>query len=121
MIYKPSSLYPNLNEIDILSGDGNTFSAQVNTLGSSVKAYSVNVLSEDGATDILISKSQNLGVEVQNKEQISLTGIVEKNLGGENGVVTFKEKSKKPTTLTAHTEEGQYFQNGKNYQWNIKN
>ena len=120
MIYKPSSLYPNLNEIDILSGDGNTFSAQANTLGSSVKAYSVNVLSEDGATDILISNSQNLGVEIQNKEQISLTGVVENNLSGENSVITFKEKSKKPTTLTAHTEEGQYFQNGKNYQWNIR-
>lgn len=120
MIYKPSQLLPNLNEIDILSEDGNTFSAQVNTLGSSVKAYSVNVLSEDGATDILISNSQNLGVEIQNKEQISLTGIVENNLSGENSVITFKEKSKKPTTLTAHTEEGQYFQNGKNYQWNIR-
>lgn len=120
MIYKPSQLLPNLNEIDILSAEGNKFQAQANTLGNSVKAYSVNIISRDGAADILIRNSQNLGVEVQNKEQLTLNAKVSSSGSRKNDIITFKEVSKKESSLTCITEKGQEFKNGKNYQWNIR-
>lgn len=120
MIYKPSSLFPNLNEIDILSTDGNQFSAQANTLGNSVKAYSINILSGDGAVDILRGTPQNLGVEIQNKKQLLLNTTVTSNESGKNDTISFVEQSKKSTTLICTTEEDQELQNGKDYQWNIR-
>lgn len=116
MIYKASSLSPNLNEIDILSTARNPFQAQVNTLGTSVKAYSVNILSGDGATTILNQPSQALGQEIRNKEQLSLTLTVPKS----GNQVTFVEEGKKGLTTTAKCEDGQTLQNGKDYQWNIR-
>ena len=116
MIYKASSLSPNLNEIDILSTSRNPFQAQVNTLGTSVKAYSVNILSGDGATKILNQPSQALGQEIRNKEQLSLTLTVPKS----GDQVTFVEEGKKGLTTTAKCEDGQTLQNGKDYQWNIR-
>lgn len=116
MIYKASSLSPNLNEIDILSTSRNPFQAQVNTLGTSVKAYSVNILSGDGATTILNQPSQALGQEIRNKEQLSLTLTVPKS----GDQVTFVEEGKKGLTTTAKCEDGQTLQNGKDYQWNIR-
>lgn len=116
MIYKASSLSPNLNEIDILSTFRNPFQAQVNTLGTSVKAYSVNILSGDGATTILNQPSQALGQEIRNKEQLSLTLTVPKS----GDQVTFVEEGKKGLTTTAKCEDGQTLQNGKDYQWNIR-
>lgn len=116
MIYKASSLSPNLNEIDILSTARNPFQAQVNTLGTSVKAYSVNFLSGDGATTILNQPSQALGQEIRNKEQLSLNLTVDSS----GNFVTFKEEGKKGLSATAQCEENQSFQNGKDYQWNIR-
>lgn len=116
MIYKASSLSPNLNEIDILSASRNSFQAQVNTLGTSVKAYSVNILSGDGATTILNQPSQALGQEIRNKEQLSLTLTVDSS----DNSVTFKEEGKKGLSMTAQCEENQSLQNGKDYQWNIR-
>lgn len=116
MIYKASSLSPNLNEIDILSTSRNSFQAQVNTLGTSVKAYSVNILSGDGATTILNQPSQALGQEIRNKEQLSLTLTVDSS----DNSVTFKEEGKKGLSMTAQCEENQSLQNGKDYQWNIR-
>ena len=116
MIYKASSLSPNLNEIDILSTARNPFQAQVNTLGTSVKAYSVNFLSGDGATTILNQPSQALGQEIRNKEQLSLNLTVDSS----GNFVTFKEEGKKGLSATAWCEENQSFQNGKDYQWNIR-
>lgn len=116
MIYKASSLSPNLNEIDILSASRNSFQAQVNTLGTSVKAYSVNILSGDGATTILNQPSQALGQEIRNKEQLSLTLTVDSS----DNSVTFKEEGKKGLSATAQCEENQSLQNGKDYQWNIR-
>ena len=120
MIYKASSLSPNLNEIDILSADGNPFSAQVNTLGTSVKAYSINVLSGDGTTTILNQPAQELGQEVRNKEQLSLTMTVQKGSNNSNDTVTIKEEGKKGLSSTTKLEEDQTLQNGKDYQWNIR-
>lgn len=116
MIYKTSSLSPNLNEIDILSTSRNPFQAQVNTLGTSVKAYSVNILSGDGATTILNQPSQALGQEIRNKEQLSLNLTVDSS----GNSVTFKEEGKKGLSTTAQCEENQSLQNGKDYQWNIR-
>lgn len=116
MIYKASSLSPNLNEIDILSTARNPFQAQVNTLGTSVKAYSVNFLSGDGATTILNQPSQALGQEIRNKEQLSLNLTADSS----GNFVTFKEEGKKGLSATAQCEENQSFQNGKDYQWNIR-
>lgn len=116
MIYKASSLSPNLNEIDILSTARNPFQAQVNTLGTSVKAYSVNFLSGDGTTTILNQPSQALGQEIRNKEQLSLNLTVDSS----GNFVTFKEEGKKGLSATAQCEENQSFQNGKDYQWNIR-
>lgn len=116
MIYKASSLSPNLNEIDILSTTRNPFQAQVNTLGTSVKAYSINFLSGDGATMILNQPSQALGQEIRNKEQLSLNLTVDSS----GNFVTFKEEGKKGLSTTAQCEENQSFQNGKDYQWNIR-
>ena len=116
MIYKASSLSPNLNEIDILSTSRNPFQAQVNTLGTSVKAYSVNILSGDGATTILNQPSQALGQEIRNKEQLTLTLTVDSS----GNSATFKEEGKKGLSMTAQCEENQSLQNGKDYQWNIR-
>lgn len=116
MIYKASSLSPNLNEIDILSTSRNPFQAQVNTLGTSVKAYSINILSGDGATTILNQPSQALGQEIRNKEQLSLNLTVDSS----GNSVTFKEEGKKGLSTTAQCEENQSLQNGKDYQWNIR-
>lgn len=116
MIYKASSLSPNLNEIDILSADGNDFQAQVNTLGTSVKAYSVNFFSGDGGTTILKQPPQELGVEVKNKDQLTLNVAV--NSTGDT--VTFTEDSKMGTAATVTCEDEQTLQNGKDYQWNIR-
>lgn len=120
MIYKPSQLFPNLNEIDILSADGSKFQAQANTLGNSVKAYCVNIISGDGAVEILNRVSQNLGVEVQNKDQLTLKATVSKNDARKNNRITFQEMSKKGSSLTCITERDLEFQNGKDYQWNIR-
>ncbi len=116
MIYKASSLSPNLNEIDILSTSRNPFQAQVNTLGTSVKAYSVNILSGDGATTILNQPSQVLGQEIRNKEQLSLNLKVDQT----GNYVTFQEEGKKGLSVTAQCEEDQSLSNGKDYQWNIR-
>ena len=45
-IYKPSNFYPSMDEIDML--ESNTFECQVNTDGSKVKAYKLNIYSDGG-------------------------------------------------------------------------
>lgn len=45
-IYKPSNFYPSMDEIDML--DSNTFECLVNTDGSKVKAYKVEIYSDEG-------------------------------------------------------------------------
>ena len=45
-IYKPSNFYPSMDEIDML--ESNIFECQVNTDGSKVKAYKINIYSDDG-------------------------------------------------------------------------
>lgn len=52
-IYKSSNLNPNLQEIDVTNEKDSIFSCQVNTSGTTIKAYKINILSGDGAKEIL--------------------------------------------------------------------
>lgn len=53
MIYKNSNLKPSLSEIDVTNEKDSVFSCQVNTSGTTVKAYKINILSGDGTKGIL--------------------------------------------------------------------
>ena len=53
MVFKPSQNSPNLQEIDVTSAKDSVFSCQVNTSGTTIKAYKINILSGDGTKEIL--------------------------------------------------------------------
>lgn len=71
-IYKPSNLYPNLQEIDL--EQDNTFTCQVNTSGSSVKAYQIRILSDKNES-LYESTCKNLAIPVKNKSFLQVTGV----------------------------------------------
>ena len=92
-IYKPSNMSPNLQEIDVTQ-DAN-FSCQVNTSGSAIQAYKIQILSGDGNSTLFDGIATDLGTNVKNKGQL----IVQLNPDdfSDNNIV-----------------------NGKDYQWNIR-
>ena len=92
-IYKPSNLSPNLQEIDVT--EENNFSCQVNTSGSSIQAYKIQILSGDGNSTLFDGIATDLGTNVKNKDQL----IVQLN----------------PTDFSSNN-----IINGKDYQWNIR-
>ena len=53
MVFKPSNTNPNLSEIDVTNEKDSVFSCQVNTSGTTIKAYKINILSGDGTKEIL--------------------------------------------------------------------
>ena len=53
MVFKPSNTNPNLSEIDVTNEKDSIFSCQVNTSGTTIKAYKINILSGDGTKEIL--------------------------------------------------------------------
>ena len=103
-IYKPSNLSPNLQEIDLTQE--NEFSCQVNTSGSSVYAYKMQILS--GSNQLVFDKKPaNLPQKVRNKAQFGKTLKVD----GDNVVVDGENFP---------LEEGMKLVNGKDYQWNVR-
>lgn len=92
-IYKPSNMSPNLQEVDVTQNTN--FSCQVNTSGSAIQAYKIQILSGDGNSPLFDGIATDLGTKVKNKGQL----IVQLNPSdfSENNIV-----------------------NGKDYQWNIR-
>ena len=111
-IYKPSNLDPDLKELDILNPEGNIFSCQVNTSGSSAMASKTQIVSPQGEL-IFQSDAKNLKKKISNKNFLS-----QKILCRED------EREKKifidNDTVGKSLEEGQDLTNGKDYQWNIR-
>ena len=111
-IYKPSNLDPDLKELDILNPEGNIFSCQVNTSGSSAMASKTQIVSPQGEL-IFQSDAKNLKKRIPNKNFLS-----QKILCRED------EREKKifidNDTVGKSLEEGQDLTNGKDYQWNIR-
>lgn len=107
MIYKPSRLKPNLNELDVNNEEGTDFSCQVNTSGNDVKAYKIQILSQIGET-IFDQKAQNLDKNIQNKD------ILTANFKYSNNSIKVNDGTAQ--SLGA----GQTLTNGKDYQWNIR-
>lgn len=71
-VYKPSQFNPSLEEIDVK--EKNTFSCQVNTSGSSIQAYKMEVLSLDGSETIYEGPAANLNPPALNKARINIDG-----------------------------------------------
>lgn len=106
-IYKPSNLTPNLQEVDFDTPVD--FSCQVNTSGSSVKAYKITIFSEQGDQKIYEQIARDLPKPILNKGQLEVSAQIQ-----ENGSTVEID------TVTEPTEEGQVLINGKNYQWSIR-
>jgi len=67
-IYKPNNFYPYMQEVDLESLDGVTFSCQVNTDGNSmIRAARLRILDKDNNI-VLYENIQNLKIPVQNGE-----------------------------------------------------
>lgn len=94
-IYKSSNLQPSLAEIDVTNEKDSVFSCQVNTSGTTVKAYKINILSGDGTKEILApSAPTELPKPLINKAILTSNDINSTNV---------------PALI-----------NGENYQWNIR-
>ncbi len=94
-IYKSSNLQPSLAEIDVTNEKDSVFSCQVNTSGTTVKAYKINILSGDGTKEILAPTTPTeLPKPLINKAILTSNKI-------------------NSTTVPALT-------NGQDYQWNIR-
>lgn len=96
MIYKPSNLLPNLQEID--TDKEQSFSCQVNTSGEPVKAYKMKILSGRGDkilydSDFQTTTSSGSPINVYNKKILTTN----KFIPSESNII-----------------------NGKDYQWNIR-
>ena len=109
-LFKPSNFYPNLEEIDL--NENNTFSCQINSSGSSVKAYKIWFLSENNET-ILESKAANLQIPIKNKNFLNINNLQDlegynKMKNGNNykwGIRVYDAEigsTKKPDTLICH-------------------
>ena len=67
-IYKPNNFYPYMQEVDLESIDGVTFSCQVNTDGNSmIRAARLRILDKDNNI-VLYEKIQNLNFPIKNGE-----------------------------------------------------
>jgi len=66
LIYKSSNLSPNLEEIDVTQN--NTFSCQVNTAGTTVKAYKKQILSGSGNAVLYDPSAETATKPLVNKE-----------------------------------------------------
>lgn len=94
-IYKSSNLQPSLAEIDVTNEKDSVFSCQVNTSGTTVKAYKINILSGDGTKEILAPTTPTeLPKPLINKAILTSNDINSTNV---------------PALI-----------NGENYQWNIR-
>ena len=94
-IYKSSNLQPSLAEIDVTNEKDSVFSCQVNTSGTTVKAYKINLLSGDGTKEILAPMTPTeLPKPLINKAILTSNDINSTNV---------------PALI-----------NGENYQWNIR-
>ena len=94
-IYKSSNLQPSLAEIDVTNEKDSVFSCQVNTSGTTIKAYKINILSGDGTKEILAPTTPTeLPKPLINKAILTSNKI-------------------NSTTVPALT-------NGQDYQWNIR-
>lgn len=82
-LYKPSNMQPSLSEIDITKT--NTFSAQINSSGSTVKAYKFQLWSGDGNELLYDGNSQTLGVNhyIKNKGTLEFS-VTPSMLGSSN-------------------------------------
>ena len=95
MVFKPSNNLPSLSEIDVTREKDSVFSCQVNTSGTTIKAYKINILSGDGTKEILAPTTPTeLPKPLINKAILTSNEI----------------NSTKVPTLT----------NGQDYQWNIR-
>lgn len=95
MVFKPSNNLPSLSEIDVTREKDSVFSCQVNTSGTTIKAYKINILSGDGTKEILAPTTPTeLPKPLINKAILTSNEI----------------NSTKIPALT----------NGKDYQWNIR-
>ena len=92
MILKPSNFQPNLQEIDV--EQDNIFSCQVNTSGSAVMGYKMQVLSIDGGTTLYDGNATDLGSRIKNKCTLAVS------MGPD--------------------QFGSGIVNGKDYQWNFR-
>lgn len=94
-IYKSSNLQPSLAEIDVTNEKDSVFSCQVNTSGTTIKAYKINILSGDGTKEILAPTAPTkLPKPLINKAILTSNDINSTNV---------------PALI-----------NGENYQWNIR-
>ena len=106
-IYKPSNLNPDLKELDILNPEGNIFSCQVNTSGSSAMASKTQIVSPQGEL-IFQSDTKNLKKRIPNKNFLSQK-ILYREDEQEKKIFTDND------TLGKSLEEGQDLTNGKDY------
>ena len=72
-IYKASNLQPHLQEVDV--EQNNTFSCQVNTSGTPVYAYKMDILSIDGEKEIYKGNAVELATPIENKEFLDIPNI----------------------------------------------
>lgn len=95
-LYRPSIMVPDLKEIDITQN--NTFTCQVNSSGSTVKAYKFQMWSGDGNDLLYDGDSQQLGVNhfVKNKGTLEIP-VTPNMLGSSNKV-----------------------RNGRDFQWGVR-
>lgn len=65
-IYKPSNFYPNLDELDWSDFNGHKFECQINTDGSTAKAYKIQIFSSSGV--LLYEYLDNFSKPIKNME-----------------------------------------------------
>lgn len=97
-IYKPSLPRPDIAEIDV--NKDNEFSVQVNTSGTTVKQYKVQIWTGDGSDLIFESGAIQLNKPIQNKSTLSF------------------DLNKLTDGYGRHPSY--YLENGKDYQWSIR-
>lgn len=95
MIYKNSNLKPSLSELDVTNEKDSVFSCQVNTSGTTVKSYKINILSGDGTQEVWAPETPS---------------ILQKPLINKAILTSNDINSTKIPKLT----------NGSDYQWNIR-
>lgn len=95
MIFKSSNCKPDLSEIDTTNEKDSIFSCQVNTSGSTVKAYKINILSKDGTQEILAPTTPAILSKPLINKQILTSNVI-------------------------NNKTVPRFSNGSDYQWNIR-
>ena len=94
-LYKPSNFYPDLTEVDFQDPNGAEFECKVHTNGSQVKAYKLNILSEDGVP--LYESYHNLDSPLDDGEYLQ-------------ALVKHYKVNLSPYYTSATGEQTQYFQ-----------